>query len=208
VASLRRFIDIAVAVIVLPLLTPLFTIVSLMVFLESPGNPFYGGWRAGKGGIPFRMWKFRTMVVGANRLGGAITTRSDPRITRIGGFLRKTKIDELPQFINLLLGNLTLIGPRPEDPGIVARYLPEQREVLQMKPGITGPTQVHYTSVEAEAIPEENSEQFYVDRLLNGKILLDLEYQRKRTFFSDCGVLLETVSLILRSFAGSFSRTR
>ena len=92
------------------------------------------------------------MVVGANCMGGAITTRSDPRVTRIGGFLRRTKIDELPQFVNLLLGDLTLIGPRPEDPGIVERYLPEQRQILQMKPGITGPTQVQYTAVEAEAI--------------------------------------------------------
>jgi len=203
---MRRFIDIAVALLVLPLLSPLFAIISLMIFLESPGNPCYGGWRAGKDGMPFRMWKFRTMVVGADRLGGAITSRFDSRITRIGRFLRKTKIDELPQLINLLLGDLTLIGPRPEDPGIVARYLPEQRQILQMRPGITGPAQVQYTSIEAEAIPEENSEQFYIDRLLDSKILLDLEYQRKRTFISDCRVLLETVFLIFRSFAGSFSR--
>jgi len=107
-----------------------------------------------------------------------------------------------------LLGDLTLVGPRPESPEIVARYRPEQRRVLEMKPGITGPTQVQYTSIEAEAIPEDNSEQFYIDYLLSSKILLDLEYQRKRSFLSDCRVLLETAFLILRSFAGSFSRAQ
>lgn len=203
---MRRMVDIFIAVLVLPLLTPLFAIVSLLIVMESSGGPLYGGWRAGKGGVPFRMWKFRTMVTGADRMGGPITTRCDSRITRIGRFLRKTKIDELPQFINLLLGDLTLVGPRPETPGIVARYRPEQRQVLQMKPGITGPTQVQYTSIEAEAIPEDNSEQFYIDHMISNKILLDLEYQRKRSFLSDCRVLLETLSLILRSFAGSFSR--
>ena len=205
---MRRIVDVSIAVLVLPLLAPLFVVVSLLIVMESSGGPLYGGWRAGKGGVPFRMWKFRTMVTGADRMGGAITTRSDSRITRIGRFLRKTKIDELPQFINLLVGDLTLVGPRPETPGIVARYWPEQRQVLQMKPGITGPTQVQYTSVEAAVIPDDNPEQFYIDHLLSGKILLDLEYQRKRSFLSDCRVLLETVSLILRSLAGSFSRPR
>jgi lipopolysaccharide/colanic/teichoic acid biosynthesis glycosyltransferase len=205
---MRRIVDVSIAVLALPLLAPVFAIVSLLIVMESSGGPLYGGWRAGKGGVPFRMWKFRTMVTGADRMGGAITTRSDSRITRIGRFLRKTKIDELPQFINLLLGDLTLVGPRPETPGIVARYRREQRQVLEMKPGITGPTQVQYTSIEAVAIPEDNSEQFYVDHLLSGKILLDLEYQRKRSFLSDCRVLLETVSLILRSLAGSFSRAQ
>ena len=205
---MRRIVDISIAVLVLPLLAPLYAIVSLLIVMESSGGPLYGGWRAGKGGVPFRMWKFRTMVTGADRMGGAITTRSDSRITRIGRFLRKTKIDELPQFINLLLGDLTLVGPRPETPAIVARYGPEQRQILLMKPGITGPTQVQYTSIEAAAIPEDNSEQFYIDHLLSDKILLDLEYQRRRSFLSDCKVLLETVSLILRSFAGSFSRAQ
>jgi len=205
---MRRIVDVSIAVLVLPLLAPLFAIVSLLIVMESSGGPLYGGWRAGKGGVPFRMWKFRTMVTGADRMGGPVTTRSDSRVTRIGWFLRKTKIDELPQFINLLVGDLTLVGPRPETPGIVARYRPEQRQVLQMKPGITGPTQVQYTAIEAAAIPQDNAEQFYVDHLLNGKILLDLEYQRKRSFSSDCIVLLETVSLILRSLAGSFSRAQ
>ena len=194
---IRRIIDIVLALMVLPLLAPLLTLISLAIVFESPGNPFYGGCRAGKHGKPFRMWKFRTMVPGADRMGSAVTTRLDPRITRVGRFLRKTKLDEWPQFFNLLLGDLTLIGPRPEDPGIVQHYTAEQREVLRVKPGITGPTQIRYTTIEAEAIPDgKDAERFYLNHLLDCKLRLDLEYLKSRTLFSDCRVLLQTVSLI------------
>jgi len=194
---IRRIIDIVLALMVLPLLAPLLTLISLAIVFESPGNPFYGGCRAGKHGKPFRMWKFRTMVPGADRMGSAVTTRLDPRITRVGRFLRKTKLDEWPQFFNLLLGDLTLIGPRPEDPEIVQHYTAEQREVLRVKPGITGPTQIRYTTIEAEAIPDgKDAERFYLNHLLDCKLRLDLEYLKSRTLFSDCRVLLQTVSLI------------
>ena len=194
---IRRIIDIVLALMVLPLLAPLLILISLTIVFESPGNPFYGGCRAGKHGKPFRMWKFRTMVPGADRMGSAVTTRLDPRITRVGRFLRKTKLDEWPQFFNLLLGDLTLIGPRPEDPGIVQHYTAEQREVLRVKPGITGPTQIRYTTIEAEAIPDgKDAERFYLNHLLDCKLRLDLEYLKSRTLFSDCRVLLQTVSLI------------
>jgi lipopolysaccharide/colanic/teichoic acid biosynthesis glycosyltransferase len=194
---IRRIIDILIALMVLPLVALLMPFISLAIVVESPGNPFYGTPRVGKYGKLFRMWKFRTMVIGADRMGSAVTTALDPRITRVGRFLRKTKLDEWPQFFNLLLGDLTLIGPRPEDPGIVQHYSAEQREVLQVKPGITGPTQIHYTTIEAEAIPDgKNAERFYIDRLLGRKLQLDLEYLKSRTLFSDCRVLLQTVSLI------------
>ena len=141
---------------------------------------------------------------------GAITTRRDVRITKIGGFLRKSKLDELPQFFNLLLGDLTLIGPRPEDSGIVDQFTPEQRQILRVKPGITGPVQLHYTAVEAEAIPDDkNAQQFYIDHLLDRKLRLDLEYIKRRTFFSDCRVVLQTVFLMARALtqAGSSSES-
>jgi len=207
---MRRIVDVGLAATVLPLLTPLFALVSLAIILESSGSPFYGGWRVGKDGMRFRMWKFRTMVSGADRLGGAITTRRDVRITKIGWFLRKSKLDELPQFFNLLLGDLTLIGPRPEDSGIVDQFTPEQRQILRVKPGITGPVQLHYTAVEAEAIPDDkNAQQFYIDHLLDRKLRLDLEYIKRRTFFSDCRVVLQTVFLMARALtqAGSSSES-
>ena len=207
---MRRIVDFGLAATVLPLLTPLFALVSLAIILESPGSPFYRGWRVGKDGKRFRMWKFRTMVSGADRLGGAITTRRDVRITKVGWFLRKSKLDELPQFFNLLLGDLTLIGPRPEDSGIVDQFTPEQRQILRVKPGITGPVQLRYTAVEAEAIPDDkNAQQFYVDHLLDRKLRLDLEYIKRRTFFSDCRVVLQTIFLMARALtqAGSSSES-
>jgi lipopolysaccharide/colanic/teichoic acid biosynthesis glycosyltransferase len=197
---MRRLIDVVIATLILPVLSPLFVLASLAIVLESAGNPFYGGWRIGKGGKPFRMRKFRTMVNKPDRIGRAITTRHDSRITKVGWFLRKTKLDELPQFYNLLLGDLTLIGPRPEDPRIVEEYTLEQRRVLEVKPGITGPTQLRYTVLEAETIPEnEDPECFYVKRLLNDKLCLDLDYIKKRTFFSDCRVVLQTIFLMARA---------
>lgn len=204
---MRRIIDVVFTLVVLPILTPLFGLVMLAVVIESPGNPFYGGWRIGKGGRRFRMWKFRTMVKNADRVGTAITTRRDPRITKVGWFLRATKIDELPQFINLLVGDLTLIGPRPEAPEFVEQYTKEQREILKVKPGITGPTQLHYTVLEAETVPDgQDAERFYVEQVMDKKLRLDLEYIEKRTFFSDCRVVLETISLMVRALAESVSR--
>jgi lipopolysaccharide/colanic/teichoic acid biosynthesis glycosyltransferase len=199
---MRRLADILVATIVLLLLSPLFILLSLVVMLDSPGNPFYGGWRAGKDGRRFQMWKFRTMVKNADRIGGAITTKRDPRITRVGAFLRKSKLDELPQFFNLLLGDLTLVGPRPEDPGITQQYTAEQREVFKVKPGITGPTQLKYTVIEGEQIPDgADAQQYYIKHILDKKLQLDLEYLRKRTFVSDLQVISQTVLLMARAIA-------
>jgi len=197
-------IDILFALLVLPVLSPLLIPIILAIVLESRGSPFYGGGRVGKGGKRFRMWKFRTMVSNADRIGSAITTSHDPRITKVGWFLRKTKLDELPQFFNLLVGDLTLIGPRPEDPGIVEKYTPEQRRILEVKPGITGPAQLHFTVVEAETIKDEKDpERFYLEHLLDRKLRLDLEYIRRRTVYSDFLIVLQTIMLMARSFIRS-----
>jgi lipopolysaccharide/colanic/teichoic acid biosynthesis glycosyltransferase len=201
---MRRLVDIAIAILVLVLLSPLFLVLSVLVILDSPGHPFYGGWRIGKEGRTFRMWKLRTMVTGADRMGSAITTKRDPRLTRLGVFLRRSKLDELPQFFNLLLGDLTLVGPRPEDPGIAAHYTCEQRQILRVKPGITGPTQLRYTVLEAETIPQgAEAQQYYMDHILDQKLRLDLDYLGKRTAFSDLQVVSQTVLLIARSLMPS-----
>jgi lipopolysaccharide/colanic/teichoic acid biosynthesis glycosyltransferase len=190
------------AMVVLVILSPILALVSLVVVVDSPGNPLYGGWRAGQGGRRFRMWKFRTMVTNADRLGSAITTPNDARITRAGRFLRKSKLDELPQFFNLLLGDLTLVGPRPEDPGITEQYTAEQREIFKVKPGITGPTQLRYTVIESEAIPDgEDAQRYYIDHILDQKVRLDLEYLQQRTLASDLQVLSQTVLLMARALA-------
>lgn len=199
----RRLIDIAAAVAGLVLLSPLLLAVALAIRLDSPGNALYGGRRVGRDGLPFRMWKFRTMVTNADRIGGGITAKGDARITRIGAFLRRTKIDELPQLINLLTGDLTLVGPRAEVPHIVERYTPEQRETLRVKPGITGPGQIYYTTDQADAIPEGvSADDYYVEHLLGPKLQLDLDYLRRRTFATDLKTVGTTAGLVLRAILG------
>jgi len=199
---IRRIADIVVAVTVLVLLSPLFLLTAVAIVIDSPGNPFYGGWRAGKDGARFRMWKFRTMVRNADRIGGFITAPRDPRITTVGRFLRATKIDELPQFFNLLMGDLTLVGPRAEEPDIVERYTPEQKLTVKVKPGITGPGQLYYTTDQADSIPDGvSADQFYLDHLLDEKLRIDLEYLKQRTPISDCRVIWQTVTFMAKALA-------
>jgi lipopolysaccharide/colanic/teichoic acid biosynthesis glycosyltransferase len=145
------------------------------------------------------MFKFRTMRRDADRIGPAITAGNDRRITRLGRFLRKTKLDELPQFINVLLGDMTLVGPRPETPEIVAMYSEEQRRVLSVKPGITGRVQIE-SGEESESIPEDaKAQEYYVEHLMDRKLRSDLEYLRRRTTFSDARIVFETAAYVFRA---------
>jgi lipopolysaccharide/colanic/teichoic acid biosynthesis glycosyltransferase len=201
---IRRIADIGIALLALAALSPLLVLIPVAILLGSPGNPFYAGWRIGKDGTRFRMWKFRTMVTGADQLGSSVTAPRDPRITTVGRFLRATKIDELPQFFNLLLGDLTLVGPRPEDPHIVEHYTPEQQQTLEVKPGITGPGQLYYTTDQADAIPAGvKPDDFYIAHLLDKKLRIDLEYLKKRTTLSDCYVVLQTIVVMARALANA-----
>ena len=197
---MRRFVDILVALISLAALSPLLVAVMLAVCISSPGNPFYGGWRAGKDGRHFRMWKFRTMIGGAAKMG-PITGKNDPRVTPLGRILRKTKLDELPQFFNLLLGDMTLVGPRPESPEIVALYTPSQRVVLAVKPGVTGRVQLD-SDDESETIPEGvKAYDYYLTHLMDRKLRMDLDYLRGRTVLTDVKIVLATAGLMFRAFA-------
>jgi len=195
---MRRLIDLLFAAVALILLSPLLGLIALGVMVTSPGNPFFLGPRIGKNGAPFRMWKFRTMVINAASRGPAVTGRNDPRITPLGRLLRATKLDELPQFINLLLGQMTLVGPRPEAPEIVLLYSSQQRAVLAVKPGITGIGQI--LGDESELIPEGvKADEYYVQQLLDPKIRRDLDYLERRTVGSDVQVLYRTAELVVRA---------
>ncbi len=199
----RRLFDLFAAILGLLVAAPLFLFVAVAIRLDSPGNPFYGGRRVGRNGRVFRMWKFRTMVANADRIGGGITGKGDARITRLGALLRRTKLDELPQLVNLLTGDLTLVGPRAEVPSIVERYTPEQREVLQVKPGITGPGQIHYTTDQEGSIPDGvDPDVYYVEHLLGPKLAIDLDYIRRRTLRTDLRTIRATVGLVLRALLG------
>jgi lipopolysaccharide/colanic/teichoic acid biosynthesis glycosyltransferase len=195
---IRRLIDVGFAVITLALLCPLFLLITLAVRLDSPGNPFYVAWRAGRGGRGFRMFKFRTMFVGSGRTS-PITARADRRITRVGRYLRRAKLDELPQFINLLLGDMTLVGPRPEDLAITRKYSTEQAAIFLVKPGITGCTQIDSEYAE-DGIPDlANAEEFYVQQIMQRKLSRDLSYNINRTPWSDARIVLTTAAMVMRS---------
>jgi lipopolysaccharide/colanic/teichoic acid biosynthesis glycosyltransferase len=196
---MRRIFDIAVSAIALLILAPLLALLAVAIRFDSRGNPFYLARRVGANGTVFRMWKLRTMVDGASTLGPAITHRQDPRITRLGRTLRRTKLDELPQLVNVLLGHMALVGPRPEAPEIVAAYDERQRKVLSVKPGITGCAQL-LAGEEEEQIPVfEGAQQHYVRYIMDRKIRRDLEYLERRSFRTDLAVLVATVRLVLRS---------
>lgn len=204
---MRRIVDVIVSAVVLAVISPLLAVVALAVVIDSPGNPFYRGRRAGKDGRDFRMWKFRTMVAGAAKMG-PITGKNDARVTRIGRFLRKTKLDELPQFFNVLTGDMTLVGPRPEAPEIVALYTPSQRAVLAVKPGVTGRVQLE-SGEESESIPEgADPHEYYLEHLMERKLRLDLDYLSVRTPLSDARIVLNTATYVLRCLVGRYSRLR
>lgn len=204
-----RLVDVVVAVFVLALVAPLLLVIAAAVAISSPGNPFYGGWRAGRGGASVRIWKFRTMVPNAAVIGPPVTGQNDPRITRLGRFLRKTKLDELPQFVNVLMGDMTLVGPRPEAPEIVALYTTHQRAVLSVKPGVTGPVQLSAVD-ESEIIPAgQSARAYYVEHLLEPKVQQDLAYLNTRTPLTDARIVFETAALVVgRLFALPFAGGR
>jgi lipopolysaccharide/colanic/teichoic acid biosynthesis glycosyltransferase len=176
-------------------------VVALAIMFDSPGRPFFRAKRIGLGGRPFRMWKFRTMVSNASALGPGITGNKDPRITRLGALLRATKVDELPQFINVLTGDMSLVGPRPEAPEIVALYSREQRSVLRVKPGVTGRVQLD-SREESDSIPAGvAADEYYVRHLMPQKLDADLQYLARRNAFTDTAIVLETVRYVFTELA-------
>jgi lipopolysaccharide/colanic/teichoic acid biosynthesis glycosyltransferase len=192
----RRAFDLCVLVLLMPLLALPLLIVSLAVFLDSPGSVFFRARRMGYLGRPFEMIKFRTMRV--DNAGHAVAGANDSRITPVGGFLRATRLDELPQLWNVLRGEMTLVGPRPELEEFVELHAADYREILAVPPGITGPTQLRYAGLEPRLLSlHADPERFYREQLLPDKVRLDLEYARLRSFTGDLAVLGRTLALPL-----------
>jgi len=194
----KRLFDIAASAIGLLVLWPVFLVIAVLIKLEDGGPVFYRQERIGYKGSPFKIWKFRTMVVNADKLGKPLTVGRDPRITRVGYWLRKFKLDELPQLLNVLLGEMSLVGPRPEVPQYMALYTPEQRKVLDLVPGITDPASIKFAN-EAELLAEaSNPEKFYIEHIMPTKIRLNMEYASHATLWSDILVILKTLVRIVR----------
>jgi lipopolysaccharide/colanic/teichoic acid biosynthesis glycosyltransferase len=190
-AVLKRLFDLVISLLVILIAAPLWVAVAIAIQLDSPGPVFYRGHRVGRGGKLFAIYKFRTMVVDARARGPGITSEADPRITRVGRFLRRFKIDEMPQLINVLKGEMSIVGPRPEDPRYVARYTPEQLQVLSVRPGMASPAFVKYRHEESLLAGADDPEQVYLTQILPDKLRLDLEYIRKQSFLFDLGIFLQ-----------------
>lgn len=191
--------DLGLAVFGLVMLAPFLVLVALAIVLDSPGPVLYRGNRIGKDGTPFKILKFRTMVTNADRMGSALTSGGDPRVTRVGRVLRKLKIDELPQLINVLRGEMSLVGPRPESPGYVALYTPEQKRVLEVQPGITGLTQVRFRNEETLLERCTDPERAYVETIMPYKLSLDMAYIAQRSVLADLRLILETALSLFRT---------
>jgi lipopolysaccharide/colanic/teichoic acid biosynthesis glycosyltransferase len=172
---------------------PLGFVLAIWLKLSDGGPIFFSQIRIGQFGKPFRIWKFRTMVVNAEKLGLAVTQGKDPRITRVGRFLRRTKLDELPQLWNVFVGNMSLVGPRPEVPRYVAIYTPEQREILRLKPGITDLASLVFRDEESLLHGAKDVEQFYIEYCLPKKIELNKVYAQRAGLFQDVRIILLTV---------------
>ena len=191
-AALKRLLDVAVALPALVLLSPVLVVTAIAVRLESAGNPIYMGRRVGRFGKPFRLIKFRTMVPGADRAGPLVTASGDPRITSLGRFLRRTKLDELPTIWNVIKGDMSLVGPRPENERSAALYNTEQRRILSLRPGITSLATVKYRHEEALLASATDLDEAYFG-VMQDKLSLELEYMKRQSIWLDLSILSRTV---------------
>ncbi len=199
--DLKRLFDLVVSAAVLVLLLPLLLFIAFAVRVTSAGPVFFTGVRIGRGAKPFRMLKFRSMVKNAEKFGHSVTAGDDPRITRIGRLLRRTKLDELPTLVNVLKGDMSLVGPRPETPPWIPLYTPEERRVLGVRPGITSLASIQYRHEEKLLAGKEIKEAY--PPVMRDKLRIELDYLRKRSFLSDLKVLAMTFMAVFQKHASA-----
>lgn len=193
----KRIFDLSVCLIALPFFLPLFAIIAIIIKAESPGPVFYLGLRTGLGGKPFKIVKFRTMVVGAEKIGGGTTALNDSRIFRFGAFLRKYKLDELPQIFNVIKGDMSLVGPRPELAQYTGLYKGEELIILSVRPGITDYSSMKFSALD-EIVGAGDADRVFEETVLARKNELRIRYVKERTFFGDIKLILQTLCLIFR----------
>ena len=194
----KRLMDILCAAVALLLLAPLLLVLAVLVAVGSPGGAFFRQERVGLGGRSFRLLKFRTMRPGSEARGQLTVGHADPRITGIGRFLRRSKLDELPQLWNVLVGDMSLVGPRPEVPRYVAGYTADQRRVLEVRPGITSLASIAYIDENEVLARSSDPERTYVEEVLPHKLRLDLRYVRERGLLLDLRIIAATVARLFR----------
>ena len=195
---MKRLFDIVASGLGLIVLSPLFLILAIWIKLDSKGSVFYRQVRVGYKNKDFRIFKFRSMRVGADK-GSLVTIGGhDPRVTRSGYFIRKFKFDELPQLINVFLGDMSLVGPRPEVRHYVDYWTPEQMHVLDVRPGITDPASIKFRNENELMEKAEDPEKYYIEVIMQEKIKLYLEYVEKHSFFYDLGLIFKTFWVIVK----------
>lgn len=195
---MKRLFDIVFSLVGLAVFLPLSLAIICWIKSEDRGPVFYRGLRVGKYAKPFRIFKFRTMVVNAEKIGGSSTADDDPRVTKIGKFLRKYKLDELPQLINVLKGEMSFVGPRPQVKWAVDLYTDEEREILNVRPGITDYASLRFPN-EGEILKgSHNPDRDYMEKIHPEKMRLSLEYVRNRSFWIDIKIILQTIIAILK----------
>ena len=196
--ALKRLMDIAVSGCALFVIWPVLLLIALAIKIDDPGPVFYRQVRVGRGGKTFRIFKFRTMVVDADKKGLAITVGRDNRITRVGAILRKTKLDELAQLLNVFLGDMSFVGPRPEVPKYVNMYTPYQRQVLLVRPGITDYASIAYRNENDMLAGAEDPERMYIDVIMPDKIELNMKYLREISPVADIRLILGTLAAVVK----------
>lgn len=188
---MKRLFDVLVSIIALVALLPIFIIVSFLIKISSPGKVIYRGIRAGKNEVSFEIYKFRTMVENAEYIGGYSTSINDVRLTKIGRFLRKYKTDELPQLVNVIKGDMSLVGPRPQVLHYTNKYKGEMKSILSIRPGITDLASLYFSDMD-KVLGHGNVERKYETEIEPVKNLLRLRYVKERSFWLDMRILIET----------------
>lgn len=194
---LKRSFDILLSLLGLILLSPLFVVIAILIKLDSKGPVFYRQVRVGKDRKPFGMLKFRTMMETKHWVGRALSARNDPRVTSLGAILRRTKLNELPQLINVLRGEMSFVGPRPEIPEFVKLYSREQLMVLTVRPGIVGPSQIQMRNEEELYAQDVDPQEYYINHILPKKLAIDLEYVRRVSLMKDIACLLQGIMITI-----------
>ncbi|MBP6313100.1 MAG: sugar transferase [Flavobacteriales bacterium] len=194
---LKRGFDMIASACALLLLAPVLFVCGLLVALSSSGGAFFRQTRVGRDGKEFGLLKFRTMRVGSEAQGQITIGGRDPRITRIGYFLRKTKLDELPQLINIIKGDMSVVGPRPEVPKYVALYAPEQRKVLTVRPGLSSLASIEYINENEILGQSSDPERTYIEEVMPAKLKLDLQYVREQSLGLDLRIIAGTLGKLL-----------
>lgn len=194
---MKRLFDITASGLGLLVLSPLFLVLALWIKLDSPGPVFYRQVRVGRGNKDFRLFKFRSMRVGSDKKGLITVGGHDPRVTRSGYYIRKYKLDELPQLINVFIGDMSLVGPRPEVRKYVDLYTPEQLRVLDVRPGITDMASIRYRNENELLEQAADPEQYYRDVVMQDKLRINLEYIADHSFIKDLKIIFMTFKSVV-----------